>query len=146
MKPVQKILCPVDFSDMSEKVAGYATSVAKPAGAEVICIHVVPSGASYADFGVAMNTMESVCATMIKNGEKNLAEFIDRHFSGLPVQPRVVCGDFAEEILLCAKKENVDMIVMGTHGRTGVNRLLFGSVAEKVLRHAPCPVLAVRPE
>jgi nucleotide-binding universal stress UspA family protein len=146
MKPLQKILCPVDFSDVSEKVAGYAKSVAQPAGAEVVCIHVVPSGTIYADFGIPMNSMETFCTTMIQDGEKNLAEFIDRHFSGVSVRPKVVCGDFAEEILECAKEESVDMIVMGTHGRTGVNRLLFGSVAEKVLRRAPCPVLAVRPD
>ena len=145
MLNIKKILCAVDFSSVSEKVADSAKSLAKPLGAEVICIHVVPSGTIYADFGIPMNSMETFCTTMVSEGEKTLAEFMERHFSDMNHRGKVTCGDFSEEILNCAKEEQADMIVMGTHGRKGMDRLLFGSVAEKVLRQAPCPVVAVRP-
>lgn len=140
-----KILCAVDFSQVSEKVAEHARSLAVPLNAEIVLIHVVPSGTVYADFGVPLSSMETFCTTMITEGEKNLAAFSEKQFAGIEVRGKVTCGDFAEEILACAKEEQVDMIVMGTHGRKGMDRLLFGSVAEKVLRRAPCPVVAVRP-
>ena len=145
MSNIKKILCAVDFSPVSEKVADFAKSLAKPLDAEVLCIHVVPSGTIYADFGIPMNSMETFCTTMITEGEKSLADFTERHFSGVNFKGKVTCGDFSEEILHCAKEEQADLIVMGTHGRKGMDRLLFGSVAEKVLRQAPCPVVAVRP-
>jgi nucleotide-binding universal stress UspA family protein len=145
MLDIKKILCAVDFSQVSEKVAEYAKALAVPLGAEIICIHVVPSGTIYADFGIPMNSMETFCTTMVTQGEKTLAEFTERHFPEGKFRANVTCGDFSHEILQCAKKEQVDMIIMGTHGRKGVDRLLFGSVAERVLRDAPCPVLAIRP-
>lgn len=145
MSSIKKILCAVDFSSVSEKVADYAKSLAKPLDAEIVCIHVVPSGTIYADFGIPMNSMETFCTTMITEGEKTLADFAERHFSDVGFKGKVTCGDFSEEILNCAKQEQADLIVMGTHGRKGMDRLLFGSVAEKVLRQAPCPVVAVRP-
>lgn len=145
MLSIKKILCAVDFSPVSDKVADYAKSLAGPLDAEIVSIHVVPSGTIYADFGIPMNSMETFCTTMVTEGEKNLAEFNEKHFADNRYRAKVTCGEFSEEILACAKDEQVDMIVMGTHGRKGVDRLLFGSVAEKVLRQAPCPVVAVRP-
>ncbi|WP_045221475.1 universal stress protein [Desulfonatronum thioautotrophicum] len=145
MSNIKKVLCAVDFSPVSKKVAEYARSLAEPLGAELICLHVVPSGTVYADFGIPINSMETFCTTMIAEGEKTLAEFAEQHFSGMPYRAKVTCGDFSEEILNSAKEEQADMIIVGTHGRKGVDRLLFGSVAEKVLRQAPCPVVAVRP-
>ncbi|SDB37157.1 Nucleotide-binding universal stress protein, UspA family [Desulfonatronum thiosulfatophilum] len=142
---IKKILCAVDFSPVSDKVADYAKSLAGPLDAEIICIHVVPSGTIYADFGIPMNSMESFCTTMITEGEKTLAAFNEKHFYDKQYRAKVTCGDFSEQILACAKEEQVDMIVMGTHGRKGMDKLLFGSVAEKVLRQAPCPVVAIRP-
>lgn len=145
MSDIKKILCAVDFSPVSEKVAEYARSLAAPMKAAIVVIHVVPSGTVYADFGIPLTSMETFCTTMVAEGEKNLAEFVERHFPGVEAHGKVTCGDFAEEILRCAKEEHADMIVMGTHGRKGVDRLLFGSVAEKILRRSPCPVVAVRP-
>ncbi|GAB6058636.1 universal stress protein [Desulfonatronum parangueonense] len=142
---IKKILCAVDFSGVSDKVAEYAKSLAGPLDAEIICIHVVPSGTIYADFGIPMNSMESFCTTMIAEGEKTLAAFNEKHFSDTQYRAKVTCGDFSEQILASAKEEQADMIVMGTHGRKGMDKLLFGSVAEKVLRQAPCPVVAIRP-
>lgn len=145
MSNIQTILCAVDFSQVSPKVAEYARSLAVSLNAKIVLIHVVPSGTIYADFGIPLSSMETFCTTMITEGEKTLADFAGQHFSGLEVEPKVTCGEFAEEILHCAKEQGADMIVMGTHGRRGMDRLLFGSVAEKVLRSAPCPVVAVRP-
>lgn len=145
MLKIKKILCPIDFSPVSEKVAEYARSLALPLQAEIVAIHVVPSGTIYADFGIPLSSMETFCTTMITEGEKSLVEFTHKHFPGMEIRGKVTCGEFSEEILQYAKEEQADMIVMGTHGRKGVDRILFGSVAEKVLRNAPCPVVAIRP-
>lgn len=145
MLGIKKILCAVDFSPVSPKVAEFARSLALPLKAEIIVIHVVPSGTIYADFGIPLSSMDTFCTTMITEGEKTLAEFTDQHLAGVESRGKVTCGEFAAEILNCAAEEQADMIVMGTHGRKGVDRILFGSVAEKVLRRAPCPVVAIRP-
>ncbi len=145
MLTIKKILCALDFSQVSEKVAEYVKALAVPLNAEIVSIHVVPSGQTYADFGIPLHSTDKFCETMTTEGQKTLAEFAERHFSGIPHRGKVACGDFSEEILACAEEEKVDLIVMGTHGRKGVDRLLFGSVAERVLKGAPCPVLAVRP-
>lgn len=145
MSNVKTILCAIDFSQVSEKVAEFAGSLAAPLNAKIVVIHVVPSGTVYADFGIPLSSMETFCTTMITEGEKTLADFAEKHFKGMEVSAKVTCGEFAEEILHCAKEESADMIVVGTHGRKGMDRLLFGSVAEKVLRRAPCPVVAIRP-
>ena len=74
-----------------------------------------------------------------------MAEFTATHFKGLSVRGLVLSGYPAEEILRAAEKHHADIIVMGTHGRTGIDRIIFGSVAEKVVTAAPCPVLTVKP-
>jgi nucleotide-binding universal stress UspA family protein len=145
MSDIKKIICAVDLSPISEKVAAYARSLAVSLNAVVIVVHVVPSGSIYADFGIPLASMETFCTSMVADGEKTLAEFVENRFSGVEVHGKVTCGDFAEEILRCAREEHADMIVMGTHGRRGVERLLLGSVVEQVLRRSPCPVVAVRP-
>ena len=75
-----------------------------------------------------------------------MSAFTDEHFPGLAVTGLVRAGYPAEEILAAAEEEHADMIVMGTHGRTGFDRMLFGSVAEKVVMAAACPVLTVKPK
>jgi len=145
MSDIKKILCAVDFSPVSEKVAEYARSLAALLNATIVVIHVVPSGPVYADFGIPLASTETVGTTMVAEGEKTLAEFVERRFSDVEARGKVASGDFAEEILRCAKDEHADMIIIGTHGRKGVGRLLFGSVAEQVLRHSPCPVMTIRP-
>jgi len=74
-----------------------------------------------------------------------MQQFVTENFEGVDAKAEVVVGYAAEEIISIAEKEGADMIIMGTHGRKGIDRILFGSVAEKVVKNSPVPVLTIRP-
>ncbi|MBG0776899.1 MAG: universal stress protein [Desulfovibrionaceae bacterium] len=145
MASIKKILCAVDFSDQSVMVADYAVELAKAMDAKVIVVYVAPSMSQYVGFHVAPNSIESFVGEIVSGAEKTMDNFLAENFAGMQVEGRVVTGYAAEEILNVADDEAVDMIVMGTHGRKGIDRILFGSVAEKVVKSAIQPVLTIRP-
>ncbi len=91
------------------------------------------------------SSIESFVGEIVTGAEDTMNEFVKDNFKDLNVTGKVVTGYPAEEILAIAKAEGCDMIVMGTHGRKGIDRILFGSVAEKVVKSSPSPVLTVRP-
>jgi len=126
---IRKILCPIDFSEFSESVLAYAAAFAKLFASEVTVLHVLgtaaPAGQSIAD-------------------ELNLW-LAPLSSTGVPLHTRIAEGNTAAEIVRHAAEHDVDLVVMGTHGRSGFDRLALGSVAEKVLRKATCPVLTVPP-
>ncbi len=146
MAEIKKILCAVDFSEHSPVVADYTTTLAKTMGAEIVCLYVAPSLDQYVGFHVPPSSIENFVGEIVTGADSTMETFITENFSGVPVSGKVVTGYAAEEILSIAQEENVDMIVMGTHGRAGIDRILFGSVAEKVVKSAKAPVLTVRPE
>lgn len=146
MADIKKIICAVDFSEYSPMVADYAKTVANCTGAQVICLYVAPSMSQYVGFHVPPSSIESFVGEIVTGAEDTMNDFIAGNFKDLNTEGRVVTGYPAEEILEAAKSENADMIVMGTHGRRGIDRILFGSVAEKVVKTSSCPVLTVRPE
>lgn len=146
MAEIKKILCAVDFSDYSSVVADYAKTVAKCSGAKILCLYVAPSMSQYVGFHVPPSSIENFVGEIVTGAEDTMNDFINTNFGDLDTEGRVVTGYPAEEVLEAASDENVDMIVMGTHGRKGIDRILFGSVAEKVVKTAKCPVLTVRPE
>ena len=140
MLAVKTILHPTDFSAQADTALELARTLARDYAARVILMHVREiSSAAYGDFGgFPINAGEDR-----KELQAQLAELKRRH------EPEVVDyfladGDPATEIVARAKKNSCDMIIMGTHGRTGLARLLMGSVAEQVVRKASCPVLIVK--
>ena len=145
MPSVQKILCAVDFSEGSPQVADYAATLAKATKAEILCLYIAPSLAEYVGFNVPQAALDTFIGDVVVSAETTMNEFTNEHFKGLPVRGLVLAGYPAEEILKAAKTHHADMIVMGTHGRTGIDRIIFGSVAEKVVTSAACPVLTVKP-
>ncbi|TVQ97466.1 MAG: universal stress protein [Desulfovibrionales bacterium] len=145
MVEMRKILCAIDFSEVSPMVAGYANSLAKAFGAEVILLYSAPSLNQYVSFHVPPNSIETFVGEIVSGAEQSMEAFISQYLPDINVTGRVVSGYAAEEIVKCADEENVDMVVMGTHGRKGIDRILFGSVAEKVVKSANCPVLTLRP-
>lgn len=145
MLQLKRILCAVDFSEHSPKVAEYAEAIAKCMSAEVLVIYAAPSLSQYVGFHVPPNSIESFVGEIVSGAEKTMENFINEHFHDTAVRGKVVTGYAAEEILNTAEEENVDMIVMGTHGRKGIDRILFGSVAEKVVHSSKWPVLTIRP-
>lgn len=146
MKQIKKILCAVDLSDHSKAVAEYATTLAKATGASVIVVYTAPSLSQYVGFHVPPNTIENFVGEIVSGAEKSMEAFVAENFPGVEATGQVLIGYAAEEILSRANEENADMIIMGTHGRKGIDRILFGSVAEKVVKNAVQPVLTIRPQ
>ncbi|MHC1791739.1 universal stress protein [Solidesulfovibrio sp.] len=145
MTTLKKILCAVDFSGGSPLVAEYAAILAAATKAEVLCVYVAPSLAEYVGFNVPQAALDTFVGDVVASAGTTMDEFVAANFPGVSVKGIVLAGYPAEEILAAATEHNVDMIVMGTHGRTGIDRIIFGSVAENVVKSALCPVLTVKP-
>ena len=141
MRRIKKILAPTDFSEVSKLGLRYALETARDVGAEVIVYHAIDFGADWhnprADFG--RNLLEESRRLLDKFLAENFADCIDL----VEVRHVVQFGAPYKNIVEEAASEVVDMIVMATHGRTGVDHFILGSSAEKVVAHAPCPVLVV---
>lgn len=144
-KEIKKILCAVDLSDHSKAVAAHAVMLAKAFNAEVLVVYTAPSLSQYVGFHVPPNTIENFVGEIVTGAEKSMQAFVQENFSGVEARGQVLIGYAAEEILNRAHEEKVDVIVMGTHGRKGIDRILFGSVAEKVVKNADMPVYTIRP-
>ena len=140
MLPIKTILHPTDFSDSARYAFRLACSLAKDHGARLIVMHVPPAPrvSLYEGVPIVQQLDESEAETAAR-----LHSLKPNHFK-LAIDYRMEKGIPAEEILRVAKESKCDLIVMGTHGRTGLTRLLMGSVAEQVLRHSNCPVLIVK--
>ena len=142
---IERVLCAVDFSEPSQEAARFAVDVARQYGAELTLLHVyaVP-GYAYPE-GVmvaAPDVMTDVLAEIDRSLEVWKKEAQAR--GALNVRTATRQGAAASEIVRYAEEQDIDLIVVGTHGRGGLAHVLLGSVAEKVVRRAPCPVLTVR--
>jgi universal stress protein A len=159
-----KILVPIDYSDYSHQALQWGAGLAEKFGAQLLLLHVIPR-ASQDLPGVGetaspqlaldsptvyyppspppegMMTIDPI--EIAQNELRDLA--VTRLNASVSVIPRVGVGRPADEIVRVAREDQVDLIVMGTHGRTGLRHLLAGSVAEAVMRTAPCPVFTVKP-
>ena len=145
MAKLQKIVCALDLSEHRKLVAEYATMLAKMSGASIVAVYAAPTLTQYTGFHVPPNTIDSFVGEIVSGAEKAMTDFVTEHFPEVQVKAEVVVGYAAEEILSLAEKEDADLIVMGTHGRKGIDRILFGSVAEKVVKNSSRPVLTIRP-
>lgn len=162
---VTKILVPMDFSDHSDRALQWGASLAEKYGAQLLLLHVISSASeSFSERGAGGTDMllpfaldnpsvycarsaqgEAMSVDLVEMAENDLKDFARAKLNGsLSVSQSVGVGEPAEEILRVAKDEAVDLIVMGTRGRTGLRHVLLGSVAETVMRTAPCPVFAVK--
>jgi len=148
MLPFKRILCPTDFSEPALVALKRAEELARHFSAELLVVHAVPElpgPHAYADPPVATTIEVPLYQQELANyAEKMLKELVS-HLISPEVRTRdlVTTGDAAPEILRIAAQEHVDLIVIASHGEKGWRRLVFGSVAEKVVRHAPCPVLTI---
>jgi nucleotide-binding universal stress UspA family protein len=143
MITLRSVLVPYDGSEFSERALHHAVSLARWYKAAITLLHVDPRGTFMAEDGVG-GLASRVDPVERKRLVSWLAEVSDEaRNSGVPVEARVSEGRPTAEIVRVAREMPADLIVMGTHGRTGFDRLVLGSVTEKVLRQAPCPVLTV---
>jgi universal stress protein A len=144
---LQKILLPTDFSNYSAAATKYACELATRFDAELHLLHTLELHlASTPGFGMGIAPPTYINESRAA-AEKSLAGILDPKWSaGRTVIQAVVEGSPKTEIIQYARKQNIDLIVLATHGRTGLAHVIIGSVAETVVRTAPCPVLTVRPE
>lgn len=146
MLPIKKIVCPTDFSEPAYQGLKTAVELAEHFGAELIVVNavspvpIVPGAA--APTGYHIPTVMTEMQTFAENAMDELVS--DKIPDAVRVKSHVVQGKPADEIAKLAKEEKSDLIVIATHGESGWQKFLFGSVTEKVVRLAPCPVLTVR--
>ncbi len=139
---IQKILCPIDFSAPSRNALRYANEFAKAMNAKITIMHVIQPQPIAADVNVPYVPLE---IEIEKNAKEDLERIVKEEVQeGVVVEQVMAFGLPSDCVIAQAQKENVDLIILGTHGRTGISRLLMGSTAENVIRHAARPVLVVK--
>jgi universal stress protein A len=145
---ITNILVPVDFSAHAEHAFCYATTLAHRLGARIGLLHVVENPFVTGAWGAEtyVPNAAELLDNLIAGAERQLVRLKDAAAAlGIPADTAVITGRPAQGIVEHAKDGGFDLIVMGTHGRTGLAHVVIGSVAERVVRKAPCPVLTVRP-
>jgi nucleotide-binding universal stress UspA family protein len=140
-----KLLLPTDFSDCSAEAARVARLLAERFGSRIIVLHVLDEPAALDPMFRGDVPLELLRSRMEQFAQENMDAFLAAHFSGFEnVDTMLAAGIPYREIIKKARECGAGLIVIGTHGRTGVEHVIFGSTAEKVVRIAPCPVLSVR--
>jgi nucleotide-binding universal stress UspA family protein len=145
---VRSILLPTDFSECAAHAVPAAASLARLTGARIICLHVIEPIVPTVGWTPVAEPLP--VADISDQLEDSAARELPKiaaapECAGLDVEDQIAHGEAASEIVRVAGKRAVDLIVISSHGRTGWGRILFGSTAESVVRHAPCPVLVVKP-
>jgi nucleotide-binding universal stress UspA family protein len=147
MLKIQKILFPCDLTQHSTKILNYALEVAATFQSRLCVLHVVQDLRSWAGLYMPHKHLGLEQQDVVAHAQKSLIQFcLEIPAAREKAEKHVVSGDPVEEIIAFARKEAVGLIVMGTHGRKGLEYSLFGSVAAKVVRLSPVPVLTVNPE
>ncbi|MFH1147280.1 MAG: universal stress protein [Pseudomonadota bacterium] len=146
MREIKKVLVPVDFSEHSGKIMDYAMDMAERLEAKVYIIHVVGRLQDLPDFYFHQMPMVELEAEIAKSAERTMKDLVEKYLNrSTEFETRVTVGDISSKIDEMVKAESIDLIIMGTHGRKGLDRMLFGSVAEQVVKTASCPVMTVNP-
>lgn len=142
MTEFEKILFPTDFSESAENASRYAMSLAKKYGSKVYVIHVIEPFTYTTEFGLDFSAQLKEMEASARRLLDDIVASIKRN--NLDVESVLITGEPFVEIIKYARKEQVDLIVMATHGRSGIEHMLLGSVAEKVVRKSPCPVMTIK--
>lgn len=145
---IRSILLPTDFSECGNFALAYATSLARTFGASIVCVHVIEPIVPTVGYSGMTEPLPiaDIAEQLEDSAERELPKLAEcEECAGLEIEELLTHGEAASEIVRVAKEREVDLIVISSHGRTGLGRMLFGSTAEAVVRHAPCPVLVVKP-
>jgi len=151
MQEIQTIITPVDFSDNADMIAQSAGYTAGKFGAELHLVFVVQNFEDYSGFFVPPVNLPNLEEELLKSAQQRMDEFVaDKKEEFLQagveaVYSKVLTGDVSEEILSYSEKISCNLIIMGTHGYKGLERIMFGSVADKVVKNACCPVMTINP-
>jgi len=145
MKRFEKILLPVDFSDYSEVACEYAITLARTFNSSLQVLHVINEPVDLRGFYVPHISFEQLEKEIETGAARMLEAFCQNNLKNFEAfDTMVVTGVPYEEIIRAATEKESSLIVIGTHGRTGLDHLIFGSTAERVVRSAPCPVMTIR--
>ncbi len=145
METIKKILVPIDFSNYSQNLLNYSNSFAKIFGAKIFLIHVVEPIIYPVDFSMGQIDFPATDSDIAKKAKEELQNLADTSIDkNTETEVIIKSGKPFVEINETARELDIDLIIIATHGHTGVEHLLFGSTAEKVVRKAPCPVLTLR--
>lgn len=146
MKEIKKILFPLDLSESYESLLPWVSTFVDKFAATLYVLFVTPDLSSYSTFHVPHANIQSFQEEALAAANKKMAAVVKEHFQKFPkLESVVLMGEPAAKILELAKKEKIDLIVMGAHGRKGLERVFFGSVADKVVTSASCPVITIHP-
>jgi nucleotide-binding universal stress UspA family protein len=146
MVEIKKILFPIDFTENSAQILPYVLSVSEKYDSTIYLIHVMQDLLKWAGFYVPHLSMEKSQKEALKSAEKFMNKVCEDQLQSCPMfQRKIVSGDPAVEILKTIESENIDLVIMGTHGRKGLEHSIFGSVAENVVKKSPVPVLTINP-
>lgn len=142
---IKSILFPTDFSEGSSEALKYAVDMTTRYGAKLYILHVIYDIAKVSGWYVPHVSMDEMYKDIETGAKKELERFGLEELSGIKgIERSVTTGVPHEEIVKFANKNKIDLVIIATHGRKGIDRLLFGSTASQVVRFAPCPVLTVR--
>lgn len=142
---INRILVPIDFSEYSKAALSYSVDLATNFNSELILIYVVEPVIYPPDFSMGQIALPTVDSEMDSRAADELARLSKSEIPGeIKCRTIVKTGKPFLEIIECAQEENIDLIIIASHGHTGVEHILFGSTADKVVKKAPCPVLTIR--
>lgn len=142
---VKRILIPTDFSESARYALNYAVDLNRVLKARLYLLHVLQDFTEFSEYNLSPSILPQLYVEFEENAAKRLEDMMsDMVPSEIPCGTYILHGVPFYEIIQFAKKENIDLIVIGSHGRTGLKHVLFGHTAEKVVKKASCPVLTVR--
>ena len=146
MVEIKKILFPCDFTENSIKILPYVLSVSEKFNSMIYLLHVAQDLLKWGGFYIPHPSLNLFQKELLESAEKAMEKICEEQLEGCPnFQRRIVSGEPAVEILKTIESEGIDLVVMGTHGRKGLEHTVFGSVAENVVKKSPVPVLVVNP-
>ena len=147
MVEIKKILFPIDFTENSSIIFPYVLSVSEKYDGMIYLLHVVEDLSTWSSgFYIPQISLTRYQEEALKGAEKTMKRVCKEQLQGCPnFQKRILSGDPAQEILKTIESEGIDLVIMGTHGRKGLEHVFFGSVAENVVKKSPVPVLTINP-
>lgn len=151
MQEVKRVVTPIDFSGNAGKIASSAAYVAGKFGADLDLVFVVQNFDDYSGFFVPPVQLPNLEGELIESAKKRMTSFVEEQSKTFEsygvgkVSSQVLSGDICDEIINYVAEVKAQLIVMGTHGYKGLERIMFGSIAEKVVKSACCPVMTINP-
>lgn len=142
MHAIHQIIVPVDLEEHTEKIIEYAAYMANKLSANLTIVHVIEPFPTVGDMDMGLTALENYR----ENRLKHATEFLEKTAASYPnSRTAVIQGEIVDEIVEFTRKQNGDLIIIGTHGSKGIEKLLLGSVAERVVKNAHCPTLVMNP-